>query len=30
VARLATGMADIKDEALRGALARLGAAVKRT
>jgi hypothetical protein len=30
VARLAAGMADIKDEDLRGALARLGAAVKRT
>jgi hypothetical protein len=30
VARLAAGMADIKDEELRGALARLGAAVKRT
>jgi hypothetical protein len=30
VARLAAGMSDIKDEALRGALARLGAAVKRT
>ena len=30
VARLAASMADIKDEDLRGALARLGAAVKRT
>ena len=30
VARLAASMTDIKDEALRGALARLGAAVKRT
>jgi hypothetical protein len=30
VARLAAGMADVKDEGLRGALARLGAAVKRT
>ena len=30
VARLAAGMADIKDDDLRGALARLGAAVKRT
>ena len=30
VARLAAGMADIKDDELRGALARLGAAVKRT
>jgi hypothetical protein len=30
VARLAAGMANIKDEDLRGALARLGAAVKRT
>jgi len=30
VARLAAGMTDIKDEDLRGALARLGAAVKRT
>ena len=30
VARLAAGMSDIGDENLRGALARLGAAVKRT
>jgi len=30
VARLAAGMTDIVDENLRGALARLGAAVKRT
>jgi hypothetical protein len=30
VARLAAGMTDIADEDLRGALARLGAAVKRT
>jgi hypothetical protein len=30
VARVAAGMADIKDEDLRAALARLGAAVKRT
>ncbi len=30
VARLAAGMADISDDELRGALARLGAAVKRT
>jgi hypothetical protein len=30
VARLAAGMADIADDDLRGALARLGAAVKRT
>jgi hypothetical protein len=30
VARLAAGMADIGDEGLRNALARLGAAVKRT
>ena len=30
VARLAAGMTDIADENLRGALARLGAAVKRT
>jgi hypothetical protein len=30
VARLAAGMTDIADEGLRGALARLGAAVKRT
>ena len=30
VARLAASMSDIKDEGLRGALARLGAAVKRT
>jgi hypothetical protein len=30
VARQAAGMADIKDDELRGALARLGAAVKRT
>ncbi|MBV8837816.1 MAG: DUF721 domain-containing protein [Alphaproteobacteria bacterium] len=30
VARLAGEMADIKDESLRGALARLGASVKRT
>ena len=30
VARLAAGMADIADDELRGALARLGAAVKRT
>jgi hypothetical protein len=30
VARLAAGMSDIADENLRGALARLGAAVKRT
>lgn len=30
VARLAAGMSDIADEGLRGALARLGAAVKRT
>ena len=30
VARLAASMADIKDDDLRGALARLGAAVKRT
>jgi hypothetical protein len=30
VARLAADMADISDESLRGALARLGAAVKRT
>jgi hypothetical protein len=30
VARLAAGMADIADDDLRGALARLGASVKRT
>ena len=30
VARIAAGMTDIADEDLRGALARLGAAVKRT
>jgi hypothetical protein len=30
VARLAAGMADIADEGLRDALARLGASVKRT
>jgi hypothetical protein len=30
VARIAAGMTDIADENLRGALARLGAAVKRT
>lgn len=30
VARLAAGLTDIADEGLRGALARLGAAVKRT
>jgi len=30
VARLASEMADIEDESLRGALARLGAVVKRT
>jgi hypothetical protein len=30
VARLAAGMSDIEDDNLRGALARLGAAVKRT
>jgi len=30
VARLAAGMADIADDDLRGALARLGAAVKRS
>jgi hypothetical protein len=29
VARLAAGMADVADEGLRDALARLGAAVKR-